>query len=79
MNVINVDCELDHKLYHWFNCKTEKVIIEPTFAAKKSNIGPSLGCNDAERKVRAAKGTAPCEKRGPQVGDCLRTDSAAEI
>jgi hypothetical protein len=32
-----------------------------------------------ERKVRAAKGTAPREKRGQRKGDDAPTDSVAEI
>lgn len=31
------------------------------------------------RKVRAAMGTAPCEKWGIHTGDCVITDSVAEI
>lgn len=33
----------------------------------------------AGRKVRAAVGTAPCEKRGHHAGNSMTTDSVAEI
>ena len=59
-----------------FALRTSHIAHPPYICPKQRR---SIAPPRAGRKVRAAVGTAPCEKRGHHAGNSMTTDSVAEI